>query len=204
VLEGSIDGSQHEEHGSVGKSSVKVIEGGSEIVVPPMMVRYSSTFKFYWDIVIIILALFISIVLPIEIAFNPPFLFTSAEIAIESIINLVFMIDIFINFRNTFVSTQSGDEVFSQKDIAVRYIFGNFFLDIISSIPFNSIGNPSSPLPLLGMFKLVRVGKINTIIRNLNIGTGSKATLRVLWLIFFLFLFNHVIGCIWFYIASLE
>jgi CRP-like cAMP-binding protein len=82
-------------------------------VVPPMMVRYSSAFKFYWDILIIILALFISIVLPIEIAFNPPFLFTSAEIAIESIINLIFMIDIFINFRNTFVSSQSGDEVFS-------------------------------------------------------------------------------------------
>lgn len=54
------------------------------------------------------------------------------------------------------------------------------------------------------MFKLVRVGKINTIIRNLNIRTGSKASLRVLWLIFFLFLFNHVIGCVWFYIASLH
>lgn len=70
-----------------------------------MMVRYSSTFKFYWDIVIIILALFISCVLPIEIAFNPPFLFSSTEIAIESVINLIFMIDIFINFRNTYVST---------------------------------------------------------------------------------------------------
>jgi hypothetical protein len=40
------------------------------------------------------------------------------------------------------------------------------------------------------------------VIRNLNIKSDSKAFLRVLWLIFFLFLYLHVIACLWYYIVK--
>jgi len=82
------------------------------------MIRCRSKFKLYWDIIIIVMALYNSIIIPVEIALNPMELNSATESTIESIINLVFMIDIFLNFRITFISDVSGDEIFDPKLIA--------------------------------------------------------------------------------------
>ena len=82
------------------------------------MIKCRSKFKLYWDIVIIVMALYNSIIIPVEIAFNPMSLNSAAEIFVESIINLVFMIDIFLNFRITYISGISGDEIFDPRLIA--------------------------------------------------------------------------------------
>lgn len=167
------------------------------------MIRCRGKFKLLWDILIIITALYNAIVIPIEIAFNPDDLNSPAEITIESIINTIFMIDIFLNFRTTFISNVSGDEIFDLKQIAFGYLInGRFFLDVLSSIPWNAMESSSDILPILGMLKLFRVGRIVTVIRNLNIRADTKAFLRVMWLIFFLFLYVHVVGCLWFYIVT--
>ena len=170
---------------------------------PEYMIRCRSPFKLKWDIVIIIMALYFSIIIPLEIAFNPDELNKGLEIFVESFINMVFMIDIVLNFRITYVSSISGDEIFDPKLIAKAYILsGRFILDLLSSIPFNGINSSSDILPIFGMLKLIRVGRISQVIRNLNIRSEPKAALRVLWLIFFLFLYIHILGCLWFYIVS--
>lgn len=56
-----------------------------------------------------------AIVIPVEIAFNPESLNSSGEIAVEAIINAIFFIDIFLNFRTTFISPVTGDEIFDLK-----------------------------------------------------------------------------------------
>ena len=57
---------------------------------------------------------------------------------------------------------------------------------------------------MLGMLKLVRVTRINVVIRNLNAKSDFKAFLKVLWLVFSLFLYNHVIACLWYYIIIIK
>lgn len=122
---------------------------------------------------------------------------------IESLICLIFFIDIFLNFRTTYISDITGDEIFDYKKIALIYILnGRFFLDILSSIPFNAMDASSDILPILGMLKLFRVGRINVVIRNLNMRADTKALLKVLWLVFFLFFYTHIIGCLWFYVTQ--
>ena len=79
------------------------------------MIRCRSTFKLYWDILIIIMALYFSIIIPVEIAFNPVILNMALEITVEAVINMVFTIDIILTFRMTYVSQTSGDEVFSPR-----------------------------------------------------------------------------------------
>eukprot|EP00356_Strombidium_inclinatum_P007153 CAMPEP_0170485328 /NCGR_PEP_ID=MMETSP0208-20121228/4625_1 /TAXON_ID=197538 /ORGANISM="Strombidium inclinatum, Strain S3" /LENGTH=57 /DNA_ID=CAMNT_0010758951 /DNA_START=2225 /DNA_END=2398 /DNA_ORIENTATION=- len=45
-----------------------------------------------------------------------------------------------VNFRTTFYHELTGDEVMSAKDIAKKYVIeGRFFLDILSTIPFDLI-----------------------------------------------------------------
>lgn len=93
-----------------------VLGGFSTIeAYPEFMIRCGSTFKLYWDIIIITMALYNSIIIPIEIAWNVSELSSAAEIVVESAINMVFMIDIFLNFRITYISSISGDEIFDPK-----------------------------------------------------------------------------------------
>jgi hypothetical protein len=71
------------------------------------------------------------------------------------------MIDIIITFRITIISSISGEEIFDPKQIALIYLLnGRFILDVLSSIPFNAINSQSDILPIFGMLKLFRVGRI--------------------------------------------
>lgn len=57
---------------------------------------------------------------------------------------------------------------------------------------------------MLGMLKLFRVTRISVVIRNLNIKSGTKASLKVMWLVFSLFLITHSIACLWYYIIIID
>jgi hypothetical protein len=177
----------------------------SDQKIPDYIIRCRSPFKLYLDIVIIILALYFSIIIPVEIAFNPDLLNHAGEITAEAFINMVFTIDIMLQFRMTYISATSGDEVFDTRKIAKNYLLGpRFVLDTLSSIPFNAIDPTGNILPLFSMLKLIRVSRITQVIRNLNSRAESKAALRVLWLIFFVFLYIHLIACLWNIIASID
>jgi hypothetical protein len=156
-----------------------------------------------WDIYIIIAAIYNTISIPLDIAFKPDFLSSLTVTTIESFIDLSFFIDIFLNFRTSYISTKTGEEIKDPKMIARKYIFGwRFWLDLLSSIPFDKLAGASNDiLPMLGMLKLFRVTRINVVIRNLNIKSDTKAFFKVLWLVFSLFLINHCIACLWYYIV---
>lgn len=211
-IEGALDsddkdtamGSNEHKNVSFSRTETKANEVNMEKTQDPeFMIKCRSKFKLYWDIIIIVLAIYNSIVIPVEIAFNPPELASAGEITIESLINLVFFIDIFLNFRTTYISDVNGDEIFDFKKIALLYILsGRFILDVLSSLPFNAMDSSSDILPILGMLKLARVSRVNVVIRNLNMRADTKALLKVLWLIFFLFFYTHIIGCLWFYIVQ--
>jgi hypothetical protein len=126
--------------------------------------------------------------------------------ALESLIDLSFFIDILLNFRTTFYSIKTGDEINDPKQIAKKYIFGyRFILDLLSSIPFDKLSSGSNDiLPMLGMLKLFRVSRINLVIRNLNTKSETKAFFKILWYVFALFLYNHVIACLYFYIIVID
>ena len=170
------------------------------------IIRLSSKLRFRWDILIILLALYNSITIPINIAFDPESL-NSVGIAIfESFIDLIFFIDIMINFRTSYISTKTGDEIKDPYLIAKRYIInGRLILDILSSIPFDKLSrNGNDVLPMLGMLKLIRVGRVSVVIRNLNAKSDAKSCYKFMWSVFSLVLYIHVIGCLWFYIVASD
>lgn len=66
-------------------------------------VRATSDFKFRWDILIMILAIFNCISVPLQVAFDPPtFNNTSFTIA-NYVIDFIFLIDIIICFRTIYM-----------------------------------------------------------------------------------------------------
>jgi hypothetical protein len=146
------------------------------------VVRVSSKYRLRWDIIIIILAIYNSITIPLAIAFKPDFLESVTVAVLNAVIDLFFLVDIFVNFRTTYISTKTGDEIYEPKLIARRYLVsGQFFIDLLSSVPLEDIsGTNNDFLAILGMLKILRVNRVSKVIRNMKAKSEIKAGLKVL------------------------
>jgi hypothetical protein len=99
------------------------------------MIRYSDPRKFYWDVMVLLLAIFICYLLPIDLAFEPPFGHTMWWKATEMIIEVLFAIDVLVHF-NTSVYDKDGNEIFEYKHVAIDYLFElHFWIDMLATIP---------------------------------------------------------------------
>ena len=122
--------------------------------------------------------------------------------------NLIFLADIIIRFRTTYVHPITGEEVIDTELIASRYLNGkNFIIDLLSTVPLNDFFSGDEDiliLQLLGILKLIRVLKINGVIMNLNMSPEIKALLKVLYLVFAMITYIHVFACLWYVIVTAE
>jgi len=88
---------------------------------------------------VILLSLWICFILPFEVAFEPSSLQTQTYRSINYIFDVVFILDILFNFRTTISDFITGEEITDSKKIAMNYIKGRFFLDLLAAIPFEMI-----------------------------------------------------------------
>ena len=86
---------------------------------------------------IILLAVFNSLFLPLELAFRPQFLDSRWMNIINRCIDAFFFIDIIVRFNTSYIHTMTGEEILSRKKIARNYIYGQFWIDLISSVPLD-------------------------------------------------------------------
>ena len=56
----------------------------------------------------------------------------------NAIIDLLFLVDILVIFR-TSIMGENGEIVSDQKTIAVKYLKGSFTIDVLSTIPLDSM-----------------------------------------------------------------
>lgn len=107
-------------------------------------ILHYSPFKAVWDWIILLLVIYTAIVTPYMAAFllseqrrfadssrySDPLTIT------DLIVDIMFIIDILINFRTTYVN--KNDEVVSHPGkIAVHYFKGWFLIDVVAAIPFD-------------------------------------------------------------------
>lgn len=83
---------------------------------------------------------------------------------VNALIDVFFILDVFVNFRTSYVNSSTGEEIIDLKVIAIQYMKGRFWIDLAASIPFdivtliffNSVQN-NHIIQVLGMLKLTRV-----------------------------------------------
>lgn len=51
----------------------------------------------------------------------------------------MFIIDLMMNFRTTIINEMTSEEILDEKTIALTYLKGRFFLDLLSTIPLDYI-----------------------------------------------------------------
>ena len=94
-----------------------------------------------WDLMIILLALYNCVMIPLNLAF----INASAEnegilpiMITERIIDVFFILDIILNFRTTFINPNTNIEIVEPSRVAKNYVYSiRFPFDILASIPFD-------------------------------------------------------------------
>mmetsp|Transcript_33 Transcript_33/g.64 ORF Transcript_33/g.64 Transcript_33/m.64 type:complete len:175 (-) Transcript_33:2041-2565(-) len=128
---------------------------------------------------------------------------------IDAIVDLLFLIDIIITFRTTFLDPKLSIEVRDPHIIGKRYLKGSFMIDLISSVPFTSIINRSSSsftafLDALGLLKLLRLSRLLKTVQRSNMAQDFKVYLKIIMMAIVLFVMIHVLSCLWFAIVSQQ
>jgi hypothetical protein len=82
------------------------------------IVRISSLSRLLWDILVIVLAIYNSFLIPFQLAFYWPALSSTFMLCLDACVDLIFLFDIFVNFRTTYISQTTGNEVCNPKMIA--------------------------------------------------------------------------------------
>ncbi|XP_051557012.1 potassium voltage-gated channel subfamily H member 6-like isoform X1 [Myxocyprinus asiaticus] len=177
-------------------------------------ILHYSPFKAVWDWVILLLVIYTAIFTPYSAAF---LLSDEEEAAIQGcgyscsplnvvdlIVDIMFVVDIVINFRTTYVN--SNDEVVSQPGrIAVHYFKGWFLIDMVAAIPFDLLiyRSGEETTTLIGLLKTARLLRLVRVARKLD--RYSEYGAAVLFLLMCTFaLIAHWLACIWYAIGNVE
>ncbi|XP_059620417.1 potassium/sodium hyperpolarization-activated cyclic nucleotide-gated channel 3 isoform X2 [Phlebotomus argentipes] len=136
-----------------------------------------SSFRFYWDLCMLLLLVANLIILPVAISFFNDDLSTR-WIAFNCLSDTIFLIDIVVNFRTGIMQQDNAEQVIlDPKIIAKHYLKTWFFLDLISSIPldyifliFNQDFSESFQILHAGRaLRILRLAKLLSLVRLLRL-----------------------------------
>ncbi|MBI2966905.1 MAG: ion transporter [Bacteroidetes bacterium] len=167
------------------------------------MLHPHSKLRQSWDILIVLLALFAAIEIPLRLSLDfelPRWIFF-----MELLITVVFSLDIILNF---FTSYYHGYKLIADRKLIARhYLRGWFFWDLISAIPFpllySAMEEPILAIKILTLLRLIRlfriIGFMNKLTRK---NLVNPSILRLCYLVFWVMIAAHITACAWIDLGS--
>jgi len=120
-----------------------------------------------WDLVMMICLLFTAVLTPFEVAF----LQTTLDLLfiINRVVDALFACDLVMQFFLAYMDSD-GQWVVEHDRIASRYLVGWFWIDLVSILPFDTIGivlgnDEISRLAILRGIRLLRLFKLFRLVR---------------------------------------
>jgi CRP-like cAMP-binding protein len=180
--------------------------------LPPFIRDPSSWQSMLWDILQVVAIIYISATVPLRICFGmavrPGSLAFSFDVAVE----IIFVIDVVLNFRTAFVDATGVLEERPRK-IAKHYLQGWFLPDILSCLPIQYIAEDASAgsgakaakaLRLVRLTKMLRLSKVKEIIaRQMGAQYGLVSEASGFLFVFMLILYaGHLLACCWYIIGT--
>nr|XP_053642214.1 potassium voltage-gated channel unc-103-like isoform X11 [Cherax quadricarinatus] len=196
-------------------------------------ILHYSPFKAVWDWIILLLVIYTAIFTPYVAAFllneqeaarkSNQNQYDSPIVIIDLIVDIMFMVDIVINFRTTYVN--HNDEVVSHPGkIALHYLRGWFLIDVVAAIPFDLLlvtdsephttpttaerdleqeADDEKTTTLIGLLKTARLLRLVRVARKIDRYSEYGAAVLLLLMATFA-LIAHWLACIWYAIGNAE
>ncbi|XP_074972868.1 LOW QUALITY PROTEIN: voltage-gated delayed rectifier potassium channel KCNH4 [Phalacrocorax aristotelis] len=165
-----------------------------------------SIFKALWDWLILLATFYVAITVPYNVCFTGAEDSLSAArstIVSDIAVEMLFILDIILNFRTTYVS-QSGQVVYDSRSICIHYVATWFFVDLIAALPFDLLYIFNVTVTsLVHLLKTVRLLRLLRLLQKLD--RYSQYSAMVLTLLMSMFaLLAHWMACIWYVIGRKE
>ncbi|CAF3387590.1 unnamed protein product [Rotaria sp. Silwood1] len=201
---------------SLGEEIVPDFHSPDSRRIPRTIILHYSPFKAGWDWLILLLVIYTAIVTPYTAAFlmhedgpNKQRSRSSRALnVIELIVDVMFIIDLLVNLRTTYVK-HNEELVTRASKIAKHYLKGWFLIDVTAAIPFDILfsllqtNGGGESTTLMGLLKTARLLRLVRIARKLD--RYSEYGVGVLILLTATFaLIAHWLACIWYAIGRLE
>ncbi|XP_055314848.1 potassium voltage-gated channel subfamily H member 8 isoform X2 [Sitodiplosis mosellana] len=165
------------------------------------ILSHYGVFKGCWDWLILVATFYVAVAVPYNAAFV-----TTNRLTMPSdvMVEALFIVDILLNFRTTFVSCK-GEVVSDSKAIALNYLRGWFVVDLLAALPFDHLyasdlysGEQESHIHLLKMTRLLRLARL---LQKMDRYSQYAAMILTLLMLCFS-LVAHWLACIWYVIAE--
>ncbi|XP_076012142.1 voltage-gated delayed rectifier potassium channel KCNH8 [Genypterus blacodes] len=172
-----------------------------------------GTFKAGWDWLILLATFYVAVTVPYNVCFtvvggrdegsssstiprSPP---SVSDILVE----ILFMLDIVLNFRTTFVST-SGQVVYDARSICIHYVTTWLFVDLIAALPFDLLYAFNVSVYFgVHLLKTVRLLRLLRLLQKLERYSQYSAVVLTLLMSMFALL-AHWMACVWYFIGRKE
>eukprot|EP00795_Rhopilema_esculentum_P014724 gene14724-5824_t len=199
-------------------------ENYEQLAMGKYVIHPMSDFRFYWDMIIVVI-LFVQIfVLPVSIAFYSGD-FSVAWLCINGISDTIFIFDIIFNFHTGIPDHENEHlTILDKRIIRRRYLKGWFFLDLCSSLPLEYVfliiesTDRSTAIvkasrgfkilklvKMLTLLKLFRLSRLVRYIRRFEDATNiTTSHLRILKLLALMLLLGHWSGCLQYLVPYLQ
>uniref|UniRef100_A0A667X6P1 Cyclic nucleotide-binding domain-containing protein n=1 Tax=Myripristis murdjan TaxID=586833 RepID=A0A667X6P1_9TELE len=174
-----------------------------------ILLHYGA-FKAGWDWLILLATFYVAITVPYNVCFtaveiredggsaarNPP---SVSDILVE----ILFIIDIALNFRTTYVST-SGQVVYDARSICIHYVTSWLFVDLIAALPFDLLYAFNISVNFgVHLLKTVRLLRLLRLLQKLDRYSQYSAVVLTLLMSTFALL-AHWMACVWYFIGRSE
>jgi hypothetical protein len=175
------------------------------------MIHPDAPWKRLWDLLIFIAITYFAIEVPLRIVLHYKI---DAQVALyERIIQILFMIDVVLNFRTSYFAERT---LISDKSLVARkYLTSWFPVDFLSAFPFDLFGGffyqyfgLTDTLRILRLLRAIKVFELFRSLRLLAMGGNEEyqykalevinpATFRLTFFIYWTGLFAHWVACGW-------
>lgn len=127
--------------------------------------------------------------------------------------------DIFLNFRTTYVNSRTNIEIVDPNKVALHYVKSiRFPFDILASIPFElflksdlenndvNISDEESTFQyqLFGILKLIRLFRLGRIFTYMQMTAAFRTWFRIFSLIFGFLVIVHWVTCVWYILINTD
>ncbi|KAI7806767.1 hypothetical protein IRJ41_011508 [Triplophysa rosa] len=209
-------------HKAVALEQERLKSAGAWIIHP------YSDFRFYWDLLMLLLMVGNLIILPVGITFFQDEN-TAPWILFNVVSDTLFLVDLVLNFRTGIVKEDSTEILLDPKAIRQRYLKSWFLVDFVSSIPVDYIflmvdleaRLDSEVYRTARALRIVRFTKILSLLRLLRLSRLiryihqweeifhmtydlASAMVRIVNLIGMMLLLCHWDGCLQFLVPMLQ
>ncbi|XP_012238523.1 potassium voltage-gated channel protein eag isoform X4 [Bombus vosnesenskii] len=173
---------------------------------PPHILLHYCAFKAIWDWIILCLTFYTAIMVPYNVAFKNKTSEDVSLLVVDSIVDVIFFIDIVLNFHTTFVGP-GGEVVSDPKVIRMNYLKSWFIIDLLSCLPydvFNAFDHDEDGIgSLFSALKVVRLLRLGRVVRKLDRYLEYGAAMLILLLCFYM-LVAHWLACVWYSIGRSD